>query len=584
MKCASFPHARSALVLVLAIVCSGRFSPATAEKPFTFQSNAMIPMRDGTRLAAHVFLPRGDGPFPVILMRTPYGKPDANFGEAARYTEAGLAMVVQDCRGRGDSGGTWDPFRFDAEDGFDTQEWVGRQPWCNGSVGTMGGSYVGWTQWASAPLASRYLKTMVPVVPFQSVYHDIAYPGGAFQLSLVLGWGAVVGGVTLDPAKHKDPYAYLPLNRWGDQFDQEVPYLRDWVEHATYDDYWKQRGIDGRFEDVTVPILNIGGWYDIFSKATLEMVAQVRQKSKNRWARRNQFVVMGPWGHGPDVTKLGELSFGDQARLGIGELQFKWFQYWLNGAETGVEDWPPVYLFVMGRNEWRPENEWPLARTEFTRWYLHSGGDAQTRTGHGTLSTQEPGDEPADTFVYDAAQAVPTKGGNNLMGPPVGPFDQSELEERSDILVYTSAPLQEPVEVTGPVRMVLYASSTAPDTDFTGKLVDVHPDGQAYNLCDGIIRARYRESLTEPTLILPGRIYRYEIDLWVTSNEFQPGHRIRVEVSSSNFPRFDRNPNSGKPFGTDVELLSATQTIHHNAAHPSHLLLPVIPRANETSP
>jgi hypothetical protein len=314
------------------------------------------------------------------------------------------------------------------------------------------------------------------------------------------------------------------------------------------------------------------------------MMAQVRQKSMNRLARRNQYVVMGPWGHGPDVTKLGELSFGDRARLGLGELQFKWFQYWLNGAETGVEDWPPVYLFVMGRNKWRAENEWPLARTEFTRWYLHSGGDAQTRTGHGTLSTQEPGDEPADTFVYDAAQAVPTKGGNNLMGPPVGPFDQSELEERSDILVYTSAPLQEPVEVTGPVRMVLYASSTAPDTDFTGKLVDVHPDGQAYNLCDGIIRARYRESYTEPTLILPGKIYRYEIDLWVTSNEFQPGHRIRVEVSSSNFPRFDRNPNSGKPFGTDVELLSATQTIYHDAQHPSHLLLPVIPRANKTSP
>jgi predicted acyl esterase len=571
-----------------------------AESPFDFKKDVMIPMRDEVKLAANIFVPKQGGPFPVILMRTPYGKLDEKFGEAKRYCAAGYAMVVQDCRGRGASQGQWDPFRYDCDDGFDTQEWIGHQSWCNGHIGTSGGSYVGWTQWSAASRGSRFLTCMVPVVPFSDAFHEITYPGGAFQLSLAFGWGAGVGGLTIPPAKLADAFKYLPLSRWDEQGDKRVPFLRDWIAHPTYDDYWRARGIDGRFDHVAVPALNIGGWYDIFSKATLDHIAGTRHSSTNRLARRNQFVVLGPWGHGVGGQKLGELDFGPAAKLDIGKLQSDWFEYWLKGRETGVQDWPAVKLFVMGENVWRNEVEWPLARTKYTPWYLHSGGKARTRSGDGTLSEIAPQadappreisvlgsgpghglvtrEEPPDSYIYNPTNPVPTKGGNNLVGAPIGPFDQSEVEDRADVLVFTSAPLEKPVEVTGPVKLILHASSNTPDTDFTAKLVDVHPDGKAYNLCDGILRTRYRESFIAPTPTVPGQLYRYEIDLWVTSNLFKARHRIRLEISSSNFPRFDRNPNTGHAFGADAELTKAFQSVFHDTKHPSHVLLPIVPR------
>jgi putative CocE/NonD family hydrolase len=568
-------------VLLLAGILASHADGADEVEAFVFQENVKAPMRDGMQLAANVFLPSAQGRYPVILMRSPYGKPGRDFAEAKRYTGAGYAMVVQDCRGRGASEGVWDPFRHDVEDGYDTQQWIGGQPWCNGQIGTAGGSYLGWTQWAAAPAATPHLKAMVPVVPFGDVYPDIAYPGGAFQLALLFGWGAAVSGIPIAPLGYQKAFEHLPLNRWDEQFGREVDYLRDWVNHPTYDDYWKARGINQRYREITVPALNIGGWYDIFSKAAIEMIDEVRAESSNRLVRRNQFVVIGPWAHGPGVQKLGELDFGPDAKLDLGDMQFKWFEYWLKNRDTGVEDWPPYYLFVMGENHWRGENEWPLARSRVTEFYLHSQGHANTRQGDGRLSTSLPAAEPSDTYVYDSNHPVPTHGGNNLVGLASGPLDQSKIEERPDVLVYSTEPLTEAVEVTGTVKMVLYAASSATDTDFTAKLVDVHPDGKAFNLCDGIIRARYRESSTNLELIEPGTIYRYEIDMWVTSNLFHAGHRIGVEVSSSNFPRFDRNPNSGLPFGTDTELLIATQTIYHDAEHPSHLLLPVVSRAVE---
>ena len=548
------------------------------ELPYKFEHNVLMPMRDGTQLAANIFRPKEGGPFPVVLMRSPYGKMDEKFSEAKRYCGAGYAMVVQDCRGRGDSQGVWDPFRYDPEDGFDTQEWIGRQPWCNGRIGTSGGSYVGWTQWSAAPGASRFLTCMAPIVPFSDAYHEILYPGGAFQLSLAFGWGAGVGGLQIDPAKLKDAFNYLPLNRWDEQGNKRVFFLRDWVAHPAYDAYWRARGIDNHFERVGVPALNIGGWYDIFSKATFDHISRTRHSSTNLLARRNQFVVMGPWGHGVGGQKLGELDFGVSAKLDLGKLQFEWFEYWLQSRETGVQDWPAIRLFVMGQNVWRNESEWPLARTQFTPWYLSSGGKANGREGDGALRPETPDTDAPDRFTYDPANPVPTKGGNNLIGPPAGPFDQSSVEERPDVLVYTSAPLEKELEVTGPVKVILHAASGARDTDFTAKLVDVHPDGKAYNLCDGILRARFRESDTAPTLIEAGKPYRYEIDLWVTSNLFHKNHRVRVEIASSNFPRFDRNPNTGHDFGVDAELAKAEQTVFHDRAHPSHILLPIIPR------
>lgn len=565
-------------VACLTLTVSVSSFAADAELPYTFQKKVMIPMRDGTKLAANIFLPKQAGAYPVVLMRTPYGKPGETWGDAKRYCPAGYVLVAQDCRGRGESEGKWDPWTYDIQDGFDTQEWVGSQPWCNGKIGTTGGSYVGWTQWASAPMASKYLKAMVPVVPFADPYHDIAYIGGAFQLSLSLGWGVGVGGVKVDPAKLPEAFKYLPLNQWDAQFDKKVPYLNDWVNHPTYDDYWRKFSIDGHYAAVTVPALNIGGWYDIFSKNTIDLVNKARKESANRLARRNQFVVIGPWGHGVGGRKTGEVDFTEKAQFNVGDAQFQWFEYWLKDKDTHVEDWAAYRIFVMGENVWHEEHEWPLKRTQFTPYYFHSGGKANTRTGNGEMSVAQPAVEPADTFTYDANNPVPTHGGNNLVGTAFGPFDQSTIEERKDVLVYTTAPLTKATEVTGPVKVVLYAASSAKDTDFTAKLVDVAPDGKAINLCDGIIRARYRNSETNLELIKPGETYRYEIDMWVTSNLFKDGHRIRVEISSSNFPRFDRNPNSGKTFGTDTELLKADQTVYHDQMHASHILLPVIPR------
>ena len=561
------------LLLFLALA-----SPAQeAQPPLIVETDVMIPMREGTKLAANIFRPKGEGRFPAILMRTPYGKPDEKSGDAKRYTAAGYAMVVQDCRGRGKSDGVWDPFRYDVEDGLDTQEWVGQQAWCNGSIGTAGGSYVGWTQWAPAPKESRYLKAMVPIVPFGNAY-DLAYTGGAFQLALLMGWGSAVGGISLAPDKLQEAFRHLPLRTFSEQFEKKVPYLDEWVKHYTYDDYWKQRGIDYRYAEVTVPALNIGGWYDIFSKATLDLVTQVRAASRDRKVRRNEFAIIGPWTHGAGASKVGELDFGADAALKLGDLQFQWFEYWLKGRETGVQDWPAYYLFVMGENRWRGEGEWPLKRTRFTSYFIHSAGHAASLKGDGSMNTTDPGDEPLDQFTYDGNNPVPSVGGNNLIGASAGPLDQTRVEEREDALVYSTPPLEQDIEVTGPVKLVLWAASSARDTDFTGKLVDVHPDGKAYNLCDGILRAQYRNGMEKPTLLEPGKATRFEIDLWVTSNLFRRGHRIRLEVSSSNFPRFDRNPNSGKPFGTDTELLSARQTVFHDREHASHLVLPVIPR------
>lgn len=563
--------------VLLSLGFAGALLAPEAERPFVFESDVKVPMRDGVQLTANIWRPKAEGSCPVILMRSPYGKFDEKWGDAKRYAAAGYAMVVQDCRGRGKSEGPWDPFRHDVEDGFDTQEWVGKQPWCNGEIGTAGGSYLGWSQWASAADASQHLKAMVPVVPFDNAY-EIAYSGGALQLALLMGWGTAVGGVALGPEKLKEAFQHLPLNTYGDQFEKKIPYLNEWVAHSIYDDYWKKRSMEKRYAAVTVPILNLGGWYDIFSKPTLDMVANVRANSRDRLVRRNQFVIMGPWAHGVGGRKIGELDFGDVAKLNVGDWQFKWFEYWLKGKETGVQDWPAYYLFVMGENLWRGENEWPLKRTQFTAYYLHSEGKANSLQGDGRLDTAKPLDQQPDEFTYNGDNPVPTVGGNNLVGAPAGPFDQTHVEQREDVLVYSTAPLGEDVEVTGPVRMILYAASSARDTDFTAKLVDVHPDGKGFNLCDGILRARYRHGLDQPALLEPGKAERFEIDLWVTSNVFKTGHRIRLEVSSSNFPRFDRNPNSGKPFGSDTEMLTAKQTVFHDAERPSHVVLPVIPR------
>ncbi len=549
------------------------------------RAEVSVPMRDGVQLSTNLFLPRAEGKWPVLLMRSPYGKGDEKQGDGLYYAARGYVFVSQDCRGRGQSQGRWEPFVNEAPDGLDTHKWILAQPWCNGAIGTMGGSYVGFTQWAPAPDAGEYLKAMVPVVPLVDPYGDIAYIDGAFGISLMMGWGSLMSpppaGVkapSWDGAGWLKAYRALPLADWDRTLGYKVQYLRDWVAHPHYDSYWAARGVRDRRQDIRTPILAIGGWYDIFAKTTLDHVNAVRATSKSPDARSHQHVLVGPWTHGiSDSGKVGDLDFGKSSAVNLRQLQTQWFDHWLKGQENGVDKWPPYRIFVMGRNVWRDEPAWPPERTRYTKYYLHSQGAAKTRNGNGTLSTGEPLAEPSDEFVYDPNDPVPTLGGCNLFGCPAGPKDQTAAETRRDVLVFTSEELKSDLEITGPVKAVLYATTSARDTDWTAKLVDVHPDGRPFDLCDGILRARYRESLVEPKLLDPGKIYRYEIDLWVTSSVFLPGHKIRVEISSSNFPRFDRNLNTGEPCGTDTTWTKATQTIYHDRDHPSHIVLPVTP-------
>ena len=576
------------LVVLLSVLC-GVFSAslfAAEQYEVEVRTDVRIPMSDGVELSANLFLPKAKGPFPVILMRTPYGKGNARQGEGLFYAREGYVFVSQDCRGKGASEGLWQPFVNEARDGKDTHEWILEQPWCNGKLGTTGGSYVGFTQWASAPGAGDYLKAMSTVVPLVDPYGDVAYLGGAYNLALMMGWGTMVSfkpGDTVTVADWKpedwlDAYKTLPLGEWDKVIGRKVQYLRDWVGHPHFDEYWQARTTIRRAETIAAPIFAVGGWFDIFAKSTLDHVNTVRRRSRSADVRRHTCALMGPWTHGISWTgKVGQLDFGRQSVVNMRDMQAQWFDHRLKGRTSGADKWSAFRIFVMGVNQWRNEDQWPLARTQYTGYYFHSKGAANSLNGDGTLSTARPAHEPPDEFTYDPKDPVPTLGGCNLMNCPAGPFDQTEAERREDVLVFTGEKLKADVEVTGPVKVVLYAASSVKDTDWTGKLVDVHPDGKAYNLCDGIIRARYRDSRTDPSLIKRGKVYRYEIDLWVTSNVFLKDHRIRVEISSSNFPRFDRNPNSGKPFGTDTKLKKAKQTIYHDAEHPSHILLPVIP-------
>jgi putative CocE/NonD family hydrolase len=358
-----------------------------------------------------------------------------------------------------------------------------------------------------------------------------------------------------------------------------VQYLRDWIAHPCYDQYWAVRGVCDR--DVTVPNFVVGGWYDIFAKSVFEHVTAVRTTSYSPVARAHQHLLVGPWIHGDGESgKVGDLNFGPLATrkaAHLDEMSVRWFEHWLEGKANEVETWPAYCIFVMGRNQWRDEAEWPPQRAQYIPWYFHSQGGAKTLSGDGQLCAARPGREPVDAFVYDPADPVPTLGGCNLVGCPSGPRDQTSAERRSDVLVFSSVALPEDVEATGPVKVILYAASSAIDTDWTAKLVDVDPKGHAYNLCDGILRARHRISPQTTTFLEPGAIYRYEIDLGVTSNVFLAGHKVRVEISSSNFPRFDRNLNTADAWGTATTPVKATQSIYHDWQHPSRLVLPMIP-------
>ena len=575
----------------------------------TVERDVPARMRDGTVLYADIYRPALPGKYPVILLRTPYNK---SFGRIAylqldpmRAASQGYALVIQDTRGRFNSEGEFYCFRNESQDGYDTVEWAAQQPWSDGNVGMYGASYMGATQWLTAIAHPPHLKCIAPLITASDYHEGWAYQGGAFELGFNLSW--TLASLVLANLSHcklpadtlgrlrEDlihavngmcgPFTHLPLTDFPLlQQAQLAPYYYDWLAHPDADEYWQQWNIEQRHHQVTVPALNVGGWYDIFLGGTLRNYLGMCQHGGNAHARQPRLIV-GPWFHTtmwPNI--VGEVDFGVRAQglaIDLEGIILRWFDHWLKGIDTGMLREPPVTLFVMGENVWRDEREWPPARAQHARYYFHSGGRANTRSGNGALSVEPPGHEPADHYLYDPRHPVPTCGGGLCCweaSVPGGAYDQRSVEERPDVLVYSTPPLAHAVEVTGPVLVKLWATSSAVDTDFTAKLVDVEPSGYARNLTDGIIRARYRQSTVKPTLLEPERVYDYTIDLWATSNLFKAGHRIRVEISSSNFPRFDRNPNTGHSFAQDAELRPAAQTILHDADHPSYIVLPIVPR------
>ena len=543
-----------------------------------------VPMRDGVNLSTDIYLPRGPGPFPTVLMRTPYSNNLENVVEKGRrLADQGYAGAIQDCRGRWDSEGVYYPVVNEGKDGYDTQEWIGRQQWSDGHIGLAGASYGGTVQFTSAPHRSQYLKCMTPRVICCDYYSGLVHPGGAFQLNVMASWGMRTHahtGQSIDFMNWTEAFHALPLSEMDRAAGRDLPFWNDWIEHAAYDEYWEQIDDDKRFGQMAAPALNMGGWFDLYAAQTFTNFNGLRLHGGSEQALQSRLIV-GPWPHALSLSRqTGDVDFGEQSVLDLDAEELRWFDYWLRGIDNGIVEEAPLKLFLMGANEWRDEDEWPLARTQWQTWHLSSDGHANSLLGDGVLTTCKPGEQPPDTYTYDPRYPVQTNGGNNCCSPhivPWGPYDQRPVEMRTDVLCYTSAPLEQDTEVTGPIEVILYAATDGLDTDWTAKLVDVAANGYAMNLCDGIIRARFRESLREPRLLEAGKVYEYTIEVGVTSNLFRQGHCIRLEISSSNFPRFDRNQNTGSELGKDAVLRPARQTVYHCDTYPSHIRLPVIP-------
>jgi putative CocE/NonD family hydrolase len=572
------------------------------------EEGAKIPMRDGVRLATDLYFPVEAGNrIPVILIRTPYNKaPYREQKSAARqFAGQGYVVAVQDTRGRHASEGEFTAFAGDVTDGYDTTDWLSRQPWSNGKVGTYGCSYVGDVQILQAELRHPNLTAMIPQAAGSSVgaagdryYYFGARKAGNMDLASALGWFSNEGNKVRGQAPPKVPDSKL-RQFWG-----TLPLLgmvaraggapSDWddmVSRELTDPWWDQFGYLKGKERFNVPALHIGSWYDFGVAEVLLEFNLLRTNAETALARDNQFAVISPTNHcqsetgTTEYTLVGARELGD-ARYEYYSLYLKWFDHWLKGIDNGVTKMPKVMLYVMGKNLWRGEQEWPLARTRYTRYYLHSDGHANGRSGTGSLTTTQPRNEPADGYTYDPGKPVPSRGGPICCtGDPHadGSYDQSEIEARPDVLVYSTPVLKEGIEVTGPLKAVLYVSSSAKDTDFTAKLVDVYPDGKAYNVQEGILRARHREGFDKKVWMKTGEVYEVPVDLEATSNFFGPGHRIRVEISSSNFPRFDRNLNTGGKNYDETSWVVAQNRIHHSAAHASYILLPVIGQAPSTA-
>lgn len=552
-----------------------------------------VPMQDGVNLYADVYLPREEGKYPTIVVRTPYGvQRDGMHETMIKFARHGYAVVLQDVRGRYESEGIWEPFRDEARDGYETIEWSAKQPFSNGKVGTQGGSYLGHNQWAAASQKPPHLVCIFPGVASTNIYANWLSMGGAFRLSFNYGWGVVrmphrimlpqywhSADYTTENLKYDNILTHLPLIDGDLQSGNEVvQHYRDWLTHESYDDYWKSISDEERFDQISVPSHTYGGWFDIFVQGTVNGFVGMRNHGATPEARNGARMIIGPWGHGPSKA-FGGIEFGDHAFIDMFERQLEFYDYHLKGIQNGIANEKPVKIFYMGVNRWHGEDNWPIPGTKDTELYIESDGKANSVRGHGKLSFSKPGREGSDQYRYDPLMPVPTTGGNNCCGTPTaaGPQDQRPVEQREDVLVYTSDFLTDSLAIAGQVRMKLFAATDGPDTDWMIKLVDVYPDGYALPVSEGILRARFHEGLNKISLLSPGQTYEFDIEMTPTANVFLPGHRIRVDITSSNFPQFDRNPNTGAPLGSDAKTRVAEQTIYHGGMKASNIILPVVP-------
>lgn len=570
------------------------------------EKNVMVPMRDRVKLATDIYRSTKTTPLPVLLARLPYNKdrPQVLAFSLDRLLDAGYAVVIQDMRGRFASEGEFTLTQDEPHDGVDTIAWIASQPWSNGQVGMFGASYLGIPQWLAAKEQPPALRALAPMHTQHSLYTN---QGGAFELGLFLGWAMRQGALGEVPRRMREGFAtqddldavtravadmqpfyeHLPLTDIP-LLKRFAPYYFNWLSGAAEEDARHQRAEKEIYEQVIVPSLNIGGWYDMFVEGALENYQHMKRYGGSESARKFQHLLIGPWAHFDLPGIFTERIYGPLSStrdIDLVGIHLRWFDHWLKGIDNSVEEEKPVHIFVMGADVWRDEADWPLPDTQYCHYYLHSQGHANTATGDGLLLPTRPEEEQEDVYSYDPHNPVPTIGGANLlqMGAVVntGPRDQREVERREDVLCYTTPPLAQPVEVTGSISLVLSISSSARDTDFTGKLVDVYPDGRSEIITDGILRMRYRESFTAPALMEEGQVYEIRIHLGSTSNVFKAGHSIRLEVSSSNFPRFNRNTNTGGDMlsETQEELQKSINRVYHNHTRLSYLILPIIERA-----
>jgi putative CocE/NonD family hydrolase len=575
----------------------GKYSPEQFEA--RTEAGVKVAARDGVRLAVTVHRPGAEGRHPGVLICTPYDKDAPALKKRADwFARRGYAVAVADVRGRYGSEGEWDPFDGKHRtDGYDLVEWLARQPWCNGKVGMLGASYSGWVQWWTATQAPPALKTIVPEVAPPGPFLNAPYQQGVLT-GWMMDWACMMSGRT-SRTVGDGPYGGFAATRAKDLM--RTPYVglmerrglrtpawfETWLRNPTSKTaYWRPPSYQDpvKYARITVPALNVSGWFDAnFPGAVLNYEAMRRVGQAP--ASRRPSLVLGPWAHNFNAGRTLEgVDFGPEAVLDWDGYVCRWFDYFLKGFDNGVLKEPPVYVFVMGRNRWHAEKDWPLPQTKWTKYYLHSGGKANTLNGDGTLSTEPPKDGPPDAYTYDPARPTrsPFKGGN-----VDGPVDTRAAASGADVLVYTTAPLEQDVEVTGPVQAKLYAATSARDTDWMVRLIDVHPDGRALLLCDGVLRARCRDpknagafNAAQLSAIEPDKVYEYTIRFWrATANVFARGHRIRVEVSSSYYPYYLRNLNTGADnVALETAAVVARQKVYHDSEYQSHVVLPVIRR------